>query len=96
MEQLLHSGSGGRNAGGGIVAYDAGGPCRIFPGINAARVVFEVGTHSPWVQDVIGGCGHEVLVANPRMRWRQARAVLRRKEDWQDTACILEFYRAVS
>jgi len=29
--------------------------------------VFEVGTHSPWVQEVIGGCGHEVLVANPWM-----------------------------
>jgi transposase len=35
--------------------------------LNAARVVFEVGTHSPWVQDVICGCGHEVLVANPRL-----------------------------
>ncbi len=31
------------------------------------RVWFEVGTHSPWVQEVIGGCGHEVLVANPRL-----------------------------
>jgi len=34
---------------------------------NAARVVFEVGTHSAWVQEVICGCGHEVLVANPRL-----------------------------
>src|SRR5229473_288190 len=39
----------------------------FFQALNAARVVFEVGTHSPWVQEVIGGCGHEVLVANPRM-----------------------------
>src|SRR5229473_3586639 len=39
----------------------------FFQAMNAARVVFEVGTHSPWVQEVIVGCGHEVLVANPRM-----------------------------
>ena len=39
----------------------------FFQALNAARVVFEVGTHSPWVQGVIRGCGHEVLVANPRL-----------------------------
>ena len=38
----------------------------FFQALNAARVVFEVGTHSAWVQEVICGCGHEVLVANPR------------------------------
>jgi hypothetical protein len=36
----------------------------FFQGLNAARVVVEVGTHSAWVQEVIRGCGgHEVLVA---------------------------------
>jgi transposase len=30
-------------------------------------VVIEVGTHSAWVQESIAGCGHEVLVANPRL-----------------------------
>src|ERR1035438_7288321 len=39
----------------------------FFQALNAARVVFEVGTHSPWVQEVVCGCGHEVLVANPRL-----------------------------
>ena len=39
----------------------------FFQALNGARVVFEVGTHSPWVQEVICGCGHEVLVANPRL-----------------------------
>jgi transposase len=39
----------------------------FFQALNAARVVFEVGTHSPWVREVICGCGHEVLVANPRL-----------------------------
>ena len=36
-------------------------------GLNAARVVLEVGTHSAWVREVIRGYGHEVLVANPRL-----------------------------
>jgi transposase len=30
-------------------------------------VIFEVGTHSAWVREVVVGCGHEVLVANPRL-----------------------------
>jgi transposase len=38
----------------------------FFKGVNTARVVIEVGTHSAWVRDVICRCGHEVLVANPR------------------------------
>ena len=39
----------------------------FFQGLNTARVVVEVGTQSAWVQEVISGCGHEVLVANPRL-----------------------------
>jgi len=31
----------------------------------AARVVLEVGTHSPWVSRQLAGYGHEVYVANP-------------------------------
>ncbi|MCU1297669.1 MAG: family transposase [Acidobacteriaceae bacterium] len=42
-------------------------PATFFQGLNAARVVVEVGTHSAWVQEVIRGYGHEVLVANPRL-----------------------------
>ena len=30
-------------------------------------MIFEVGTHSAWVREVVVGCGHEVLVANPRL-----------------------------
>jgi len=39
----------------------------FFQALPPARVVIEVGTHSPWVQEVITGEGHEVLVANPRL-----------------------------
>lgn len=36
---------------------------RPYPG---ARVVLEVGTHSPWVSRLLATLGHEVIVANPR------------------------------
>jgi len=39
----------------------------FFGALMPARVVIEVGTHSAWVQEIIAGCGHEVLVANPRL-----------------------------
>jgi transposase len=39
----------------------------FFRALSAARVIFEVGTHSAWLREVVGGCGHEVLVANPRL-----------------------------
>ena len=39
----------------------------FFQALTAARVVMEVGTHSAWVQEIIAGEGHEVLVANPRL-----------------------------
>jgi transposase len=39
----------------------------FFQALNAARVVFEVGTHSAWIRDAVCSCGHEVLVANPRL-----------------------------
>jgi transposase len=39
----------------------------FFQALAGARVIFEVGTHSAWVREVVVGCGHEVLVANPRL-----------------------------
>lgn len=38
----------------------------FFQGMAPARVVMEVGTHSAWAREAVTGCGHEVLVANPR------------------------------
>jgi len=32
----------------------------------SARVVIEVGTHSPWVQRLVQELGHETITANPR------------------------------
>jgi hypothetical protein len=39
----------------------------FFQAIPPARVVMEVGTHSAWMQELIAGEGHEVVVANPRL-----------------------------
>ena len=40
----------------------------FFQALPPARVVMEVGTHSAWMQEIISGEGHEVVVANPRLR----------------------------
>ncbi len=37
-----------------------------FEGLAATRVALEVGTHSPWVSELLGGLGHDVIVANAR------------------------------
>ena len=39
---------------------------RRLVGVEPMRVGLEAGTHSPWISRVLGGCGHEVLVANAR------------------------------
>jgi transposase len=39
----------------------------FFQALPPARVVMEVGTHSAWMQEIVAGEGHEVLVANPRL-----------------------------
>ena len=42
------------------------GLAKRFGGLEPARVVLEVGTHSPWVSRRLQALGHEVIVANPR------------------------------
>jgi transposase len=39
---------------------------RLFGERPAARVVIEVGSHSPWVQRLLQELGHETITANPR------------------------------
>ncbi len=39
---------------------------KLFGDRSAARVVIEVGTHSPWVQRLVQELGHETITANPR------------------------------
>jgi transposase len=37
-----------------------------FSSLGRARIAIEVGTHSPWVTQLLQSFGHEVIVANPR------------------------------
>jgi hypothetical protein len=37
----------------------------FFQALTPARVVIKVGTHSAWMQEIIAGEGHGVLVATP-------------------------------
>lgn len=39
---------------------------RRFSGTEPMRIALEVGTHSPWMSEVLEELGHEVVVANPR------------------------------
>jgi transposase len=63
----------------------------FFQGLAISRVVIEVGTHSAWVQEVIAGLGHEVLVANPRMMESSKRR--RRKNDRIDAGKLARLGR---
>jgi transposase len=63
----------------------------FFQGLAISRVVFEVGTHSAWVREVIAGLGHEVLVANARRMEGSKRR--RRKNDRIDAAKLARLGR---
>ncbi len=63
----------------------------FFQGLAISRVVVEVGTHSAWVQEVIAGLGHEVLVANARMMEGSKRR--RRKNDRIDAGKLARLGR---
>jgi transposase len=47
---------------------------RVFAALAPARVVLEVGTHSPWISRLLESFGHEVLVANPAALHRKGRS----------------------
>jgi len=63
----------------------------FFQGLAISRVVIEVGTHSAWIQEVIAGVGHEVLVANPRMM--EGSKHCRRKNDRIDAGKLARLGR---
>lgn len=53
---------------------------RAFEAYDRARVVLEVGTHSPWISRLLLERGFEVIVANPR-RVRLIAAATRKNDD---------------
>jgi transposase len=62
-----------------------------FRRMRPARVVLEVGTHSPWIARLLRELGHEVIVANPsKIRGRKGR----RKNDRIDAEFLARQGRA--
>lgn len=59
-----------------------------YPG---ASIVFEVGSHSPWISRYLAGLGHRVIVANPR----KVRAIYQntRKSDERDARMLAKIAR---
>jgi transposase len=47
------------------IATSVSGYTRYFMRQDPALVAFEVGTHSAWIEEVVRGLGHDVIVANP-------------------------------
>ena len=68
------------------------GLTRYFDGRPRARVVLEVGTHSPWVSRLVAQLGHEVIVANPSAMF--AGAPRRRRNDRLDARFLARQGRA--
>lgn len=68
------------------------GLTRYFADRPRARVVYEVGTHSPWVTRLLTQLGHEVIVANPSAMF--AGAPRRRRNDRLDAEFLARQGRA--
>ena len=68
------------------------GLTRYFADRPRARVVYEVGTHSPWVTRLLTALGHEVIVANPSAMF--AGAPRRRRNDRRDAEFLARQGRA--
>jgi transposase len=50
----------------GRVVSTPEGMARHFHKLPPTRIAFEVGSHSRWVNELLSGWGHEVILANPR------------------------------
>lgn len=50
----------------GSVATSVSSLQKVFAPFRGGRIVLEAGTHSPWVEEVLGSIGLEVMVADPR------------------------------
>lgn len=82
---------------GGIVLEDGLATTReeltaYFTSIPKARTALEVGTHSPWVCELLESLGHTVCVANPRKM--ESIHKNRRKNDKVDARTLARLVRA--
>ena len=61
---------------------------------DLCRVVFETGTHSAWVDEVLAELGFETVIANPRIMMQPGGGRRRRKNDKIDAAMLARMGRA--
>ena len=73
------------------VATTKKGMLRVFGARKRCRIAVEVGTHSPWVSRLLGGMGHEVIVANARQV--QLISASSRKDDRLDAQTLARLAR---
>jgi len=50
----------------GVIATRAADLAEWFSELGRLRIALEVGTHSPWISELLESFGHEVVIANPR------------------------------
>jgi len=65
---------------------------KYFSRCGPARVVLEVGTHSPWMSRLLRSLGHEVIVANPSAMYGSKRR--RKRNDQSDAEYLARQGRA--
>ena len=68
------------------------GLTEFFGKLPPSRVAFEVGCHSPWINDLLLAMGHETLVANPRQLALITRS--QRKTDQRDAEMLARLARS--
>jgi transposase len=75
----------------GSLSTTASGFDGLFTMLERSRIALEVGTHSPWVSELLEQHGHEVYVANSRrMSWGKKR---RQKNDRLDAELLSRLVR---
>jgi transposase len=75
------------------VPTSAEGFRQVFAGRSPLRVLLETGTESEWVAQVVEGCGHAVVVADPNYALMYGHRSRRVKTDRRDVAALAEACR---
>jgi transposase len=65
-----------------------------FQSVAPARIVLEVGTHSPWMSRQLQSYGHEVIVANPSLMNGGTRGKRKKRNDTLDAESLARRGRA--
>jgi transposase len=76
----------------GAIATTAAELADWFSGLGRLQIALEVGTHSPWISELLESFGHEVVIANPRKMESIHKS--KRKNDRTDAETLGRLLRA--